>query len=343
MIPFSTPTYFGNEEIYVKQAVRSKWISGGIFVNQLEDSLSNFFQSYVTLTSNGTSALQLAFTTLGLVPGDEIIVPGYGFLAAANIAIQLGLKPIFVDVGEDYLINPELIKEKISSQTKAIVVIHTYGYVCDMEKIMSFGIPVIEDCAEAIFSKYKGYYCGTLGDIGTFSFHATKTFTTGEGGMIITDAIGWHKISKLYQSHGLAKRGSYIHLVPGNNFRMSNLHAALGVAQFEHIDEIIERKKLIYSWYKDELGLPNIGENILWSLPIRVKESPQFIKDQFELRDVEVRMGFVPPNRLNYFEKISLPISEKLADSTIVLPLHLSLTKDDVEFICGILKESEWI
>lgn len=343
MIPFSTPTYFGNEEEYVKQAVRSKWISGGIFVNQLEDKMADFFDTNVVLTSNGTAAIQLAYTALGLLPGDEVIIPGYGFLAAANVAIQLGLEPVFVDVRDDYLIDPDKIGEKITEQTRAIAIIHSYGYVCDMDRIKSFGLPVIEDCAEAIFSRYKDRYCGTLGTIGTFSFHATKTFTTGEGGMLITDSYGLFNTAKLIQSHGLAYRGSYKHSLPGNNFRMSNLHAALGVAQFENITEIIERKRLIYSWYQEELGLPDMGDNILWSLPITVKESPQYIKDQLEVNGVEVRMGFVPPSRLDYFVKEDLPVSEKLADNTIVLPLHLSLTKGDIEYICGFFKELKWI
>jgi len=338
MIKFAQPTYFGNEVEYAKRAVESGWISGGEYVEQLEENFARFFATSVTLTSNGTSALQLAYTTLGLIPGDEVIIPGYGFLAAANVALQLGLKPVFVDVDENsFLISAEKIREKITPNTKAIVVIHNYGFMCDMKEIVALGIPVIEDCAESIFSKQNDQYCGTFGTIGVFSFHATKTFTTGEGGMLITNDWYLHEITKLYQSHGLKTRGTYNHTFPGNNFRMSNIHAAIGVAQFENIEKILAKKELVTLWYDKLMDIPD--ENVLWSLPILV-DNKYKMQIALNIAGIEHRPGFIPPSSIWYFNTDDLPNSEDIYRKTLVLPLHLSLTENDVKYICNtIIKE----
>ena len=169
-------------------------------------------------------------------------------MAVANIATQLGAVPVFADVDpETFCISMNEIEKKITSKTKLIVLIHTYGNVCDISGIMDlankYNINVLEDCAESLFSKHNDKYCGSFGKISTFSFHATKTITTGEGGMVITDDESLFDKMALFRSHGLLKRGTYNHLVPGHNFRLTNIQAAIGLAQFEEKNRIIEARK----------------------------------------------------------------------------------------------------
>ncbi|WP_428623630.1 DegT/DnrJ/EryC1/StrS family aminotransferase, partial [Sedimenticola sp.] len=239
-IPWMEPVYWGNEEKYVVDALKSSWISGGKYTDLFEGRFANYIGAkYALTTSNGTSALHLAYLGLGLVAGDEIIVPGYCFMAAANVAINIGLKPVFVDVDRDtWCLSPADVERKITSKTKAIIPVHTYGNVSDMTPIIElanrYGLFVIEDAAESLGSKYAGQQSGTIGDVGTFSFHATKTVTTGEGGMVVTDNEDVYKRMVLYRNHGMGVR-RYWHEVPGYNFRLTNLQAALGLAQLEKI------------------------------------------------------------------------------------------------------------
>ena len=200
-------------------------------------------------TCNGTAAIHLAYLALGLKAGDEIIVPGFCYLAAANIAVLMGLSPVFVDVDPDtYCVAAKNIRASITEKTKLIVVVHTYGNVCSMDEIMSLAkssqIPVLEDAAESFGSQNKGRQSGTIADIGTYSFHATKTITTGEGGMVLTARKDLAEKVMLYRTHGvLGKR--YWHEVPGHNFRLTNLQAALGCAQFKKIDHIFKERQRV--------------------------------------------------------------------------------------------------
>lgn len=351
-IPFSKPVFYGDEVARVVDSLHSTWISDGKYVNSLEGWLEMIFKSHFAITtSNGTSALMLSFLALGLKPGDEIIVPGFCFQAAANTALILGLVPRFVDVEEDtWNISIDRILENIGSKTKAIVVVHTYGNVVDVSELRSrTSVPVIEDCAESIFSKIDGKYCGTLGNIGTFSFHATKTITTGEGGALVTNSIDIQNQAKLYRSHGLVERGNYSHEVPGNNFRLTNMQAALGVAQIQNYNKIVGLKKNIFDKYNN-LFMNRQGitiqcykhrvEPVIWSYGIRIDEK-QFALSRDEIirylktEGVETRPGFVSANKINYFNMKGLPISSKLSDSIIVLPAYTTLIDDELEYIAN--------
>jgi len=192
-IPWAKPNYWGNEIQYVNQALESTWISGGPFLDKFERSFSDIFdKKHALAVSNGTTAIHLAYLALGLKPGDEVIVPGFGFQAAANIALQMKLHPVFAEVDpQTWCLAAKDAEKKITSKTKAIVPVHTYGNVCDMDAILKIvkqnQLTVIEDCAESLFSKYQGKYSGTFGEISTFSFQATKTIITGEGGLVLTN------------------------------------------------------------------------------------------------------------------------------------------------------------
>ena len=182
-IPWYKPRFWGNENEYVQDALNSSWISSGEYLNKLESSFAKLFNKrYVLLTSSGTTALHLTYLSLGLNEGDEIIIPGFAFMTAANIALQMKLKPVFAEVDpETWCLSVSSIERNITPKTKAIVPIHTYGNVCQMDEIMQLAkhhnLIVIEDCSEALFSKYNHQYCGTFGHVSCFSFQAIKTIT----------------------------------------------------------------------------------------------------------------------------------------------------------------------
>ena len=228
MIPWARPDFYGYEEKYVKQALKSTWISDGAFIKKFEINFSKYLKVKNSITvSNGTAAIHLIYLAMGLKKGDEIIVPGFGYMAAANLAIQMGLKPVFADVDlETFCVTAKNISEKITKKTKLIVIIHTYGNMCDLKPIINLSkkknIVILEDSAESFGSTYNKKQSGTFGDIATFSFQATKTITTGEGGMIVTKKRkSFSTKIRSYRSHGVTRK-RYYHIYPGHNFRLTN-------------------------------------------------------------------------------------------------------------------------
>jgi len=352
-IPYSVPYLVGNEKKYVADSVESTWISGGKYVNKLEEELSNRLATNHTLVvSNGTTALHLAYLGLGIKAGDEVIVPGFAFMAAANLLIHLNAIPVFADVDPDtWCITSESIEAKITNKTKAVVPIHTYGNVCDMETISDLDLIIIEDGAEALFSKYQGLNCGTIGDVGTFSMHATKTITTGEGGFVITDDDEVAQLMATMRSHGLPTRGAYNHTLAGHNFRLTNMQAALGCAQLENVDEVISERRRVFDTYKiflaDKDGIKFQQYNsdidpVVWAVAVALdtKAFPQgrdSVVAQLKEIGIETRPGFVASSRLPYFERHSVPISESLGDSVISFPTYPSLSDNDIAEICDCL------
>ena len=352
-IPYSVPYLCGNEEKYVSDAVRSTWISGGKYVTQLEKWLSdNLFTKHALVVSNGTTALHLAFLGLGIKPGDEVIVPGFAFMAAANVLINMNVVPVFADVDSDtWCVTAESIEAKITKKTKAVVPIHTYGNICSMETIKNLGLLVIEDGAEALFSKYKGKCCGTFGDVGTFSMHATKTITTGEGGFVVCDSDDVAQFMATIRSHGLPIRGCYNHVLAGHNFRLTNMQAALGCAQVENVDNVISERRRVFDTYKvfleDKEGIRLQQYNsdvdpVVWATAasLDTRTFPQGrdgVVAQLNEFGVETRPGFVASSRLQYFERHSVPVSEVLGDNVISFPTYPSLSNNDIADICECL------
>jgi perosamine synthetase len=352
-IPWAQPALFGAEGKYLKQALDSSWLSGGPFIDELEASAKLFSGSpYCLAVCNGTAAINLAYLALGLKAGDEVIVPGFCYLAAANIALLMGLCPVFVDVdSETYCVTAENIRRAITKKTKLIVVVHTYGNICPLDEIMvlakSCEIPVLEDAAESFGSKYKGRQSGTIADIGTYSFHATKTVTTGEGGMVLTNRKDLADKVMLYRTHGvLGKR--YWHEVPGHNFRLTNLQAALGCAQFKKIDHIFHERQRVHASYRrlfeGEKGItlqkfgPDV-EAVLWALAAELDQEyfPQGrdrVMEQLAEQGIETRNGFYSANQLKIYKDVGdIPISDRLARNVISLPTFPSLKDGEIEFI----------
>lgn len=354
-IPWAEPILWGREEEYVVDALRSTWISGGPYVDRLEADFARYASSrHVLAVNNGTSALHLAYLGAGLGRGDEIIVPGFAFMAAANMALAIGARPVFADVDPaTWCITADTIAPLLTERTRAVVPVHTYGNVCALGPILSLaeerGILVIEDAAESIGSTYCGRMSGTIAPLGTYSFHATKTITTGEGGAVATQDAEIAARMRLYRSHGM-DRTRYLHEVAGNNFRLTNLQAALGCAQLEEISRIVSTRTRVWETYRTLLSaipgvtMQEIGPDVspvIWAVgvrldPVRFPQGRDAVMDQMSGLGVETRPGFYPASAMAhiYGESWMLPASEALSASILVLPSSPALDDACIHRVC---------
>jgi perosamine synthetase len=353
-IPWARPHLWGEEQRYVSDALRSSWISGGPYVDRLEHEFARLCGvRHAISASNGTAALHMAYLALGVHAGDEVIVPGFGFLGAANVAMHIGARPVFCEIDpETWLMRAQDVAAVLSERTRAIVAVHTYGNVCEMEPIMALarqhGVAVIEDAAEALCSRYCGSHAGTLGTLGTYSFQATKTITTGEGGMVVTNDEKLAQSMTLYRSHGLLRRRHYWHDVPGHNFRLTNMQAAIGCAQLEQLDAILAERQRVVKRYKARLSaLPGIiqqqtaqnVEAVIWAIAVRL--DPRFypqgrdqVMDQMAAAKIETRPGFYPPSTMPIYDCASLPVCEHIAADIISLPSFSTLNDAAIDRTC---------
>jgi len=360
MIPVSEPYLCGNALKYVTNCVKTNWISSiGKYVTRFEEEFSKFCNaSYGIATANGTVALHLALRVLGIGKGDEVIVPTLTFVATANAVSYLGARPVFVDSEPNtWNIDPEKIEEKITKKTKAIIPVHLYGHPCNMDSILDiakrYNLSVIEDASEAHGALYKGKKVGNLGDEGVFSFYGNKIITTGEGGMIVTNNEDWAKKAHFLRNQGMSKEKRYYHPEIGYNYRMTNLQAAIGVAQLEKIEEILVRKRknaLLYnSLLKGMEGItlpPEEGwaKNVYWMYCILIEDSFPMSRDELALKlrekEIDTRPFFIPMHQLPpYKERENYPIAEALSQRGINLPSSAALNEDQIEFICQTIKE----
>lgn len=351
------PSLTGNEKKYVNECLDTSWISSkGHFVTDFETSFSKYIGTkFATAVCNGTVAIQVAIKALGIGKDDEVICPTFTYIASANPIKESGANVVFVDSLRDtWQMNPEDIEKKITNKTKAVLVVHLYGHPCDMDKIMKIAkehnLYVIEDCAEAIGSEYKGIKVGSFGDVACFSFFGNKTITCGEGGMVLTNSDYLHERILKIKGQGLAKYREYWHDTLGFNFRMTNIQAAIGLAQFEQVDKFIEKKRQISDWYKKYLkGLPvefhnEVGnvKHTYWMNSILVENTNlrQELRDYMKEQGIETRPTFYPihtmPIYSNKYEKH--PIAENVALRGINLPSYPALEEKDVENICDVIK-----
>ena len=359
MISWSGFRPVGKEQEYLIDALSSGWVSGGSYVRRLEESLESLFKgSRALAVANGTSALQMAFQTLGANSGDEIIVPSFCFQAASNVAVQLGLSPVFCDVDKStWNQSVETIEQAYSENTKGIVIVHNYGVAAPSRQICEWaherGLWVIEDCAEAWFSKNDGRYVGEYGDIATFSMHATKTIASGEGGVVLVNDDSLYERATLVRSHGISRNEKhYFHVLPGNNYRLSNLLCAVALAQLEKHETILEEQRRRSRLYRDLLGehwaidcqqgLGARGEDEVWANAVyvlcdKLSGSRDTLIDLLESRNIEVRPGFYAASSLPYFAEKHRMFSrnaDDLAENIIVLPTNGSVTEEQVGRIC---------
>lgn len=352
-IPIYQPVLGGNEREYVLECLDSTWISSkGKFINLFEN---NFAEKISTLHAasvcNGTVALHLALLALGIGPGDEVIVPTLTYIASVNAITYTGAIPIFVDsLAETWQMDPEDVRRKLSPNTRAIMAVHLYGHPCDMESLLAIAkereLFLIEDCAEAIGTLYKGRHVGSFGDIGTFSFFGNKTITTGEGGMVVTNDETLHARMVHFKGQGLAAHRQYWHDVIGYNYRMTNICAAIGLAQLEQMEVFAARKKEIATRYRRNLDGSQVafhGEapwasHSYWMCSILVEYPSQRdpLRDHLAERGIETRPVFYPAHTMpvyaNKFQRH--PVAESLGWRGINLPSWPGLKDDQVDLIC---------
>ena len=356
-IPIYQPSLTGNEKKYVMDCLDSTWISSkGKYVEIFEEQFSDYIGTeYGVAVTNGTVALHLALLALGIGAGDEVIVPTFTYIASVNVVKYVGAVPVFVDSKMDsWQMNPEDIVKKITSRTKAIISVHLYGHPCEIVLIKEIAeknnLFLIEDCAEAIGSKYKGNKVGTYGDISCFSFFGNKTITCGEGGMALTNNSFLSEKMVRIKSQGLAPKREYWHDMIGYNYRMTNICAAIGVAQLEQIDTFIKRKIEIgemYSNYLKKLPLKMhepVGEvlHTFWmcSLLVGNPKDRDLLRNHLAKTGIETRPTFYPIHTMPmYSDKYqSFPIAEHLGWSGINLPSWPNLTDKQVRYVCEMIQ-----
>ena len=360
-LPQSEPSFRGNELKYVSEAIKSGWISSiGKYVNIFQKKFSFFIKNkYCLTTSSGTTAIQLAISTLKLKPKDEIIVPDYTFVSPINSIIHSNCKPVLVDIDNKNLcLSINSIKKVFTKNTKAIIIVHLYGNTPELDKIIKFckqkKIKVIEDCAEAFGTYYNGKHVGNFGHFGTFSFFGNKTISTGEGGMITFKKKEDYLLAKKLRDHGMRQDKKYWHDEVGFNFRMTNLQAAIGCAQIEKANKFINRKIQIFKRYN--LKLKNLKfvnmvkesskiKNSHWLTFILVKDDS--IRDKLlsflNSKGIEVRSGFYSAHQMDIYKnfknkKINYSNSKKISSSIITLPSSVSLKNQEIDYICKLIK-----
>jgi perosamine synthetase len=357
-IPLYQPSLSGNEKKYVNECLDSTWISSkGKFIAEFEQQFARYTNvQYAASVCNGTVALHLALIALGIGPDDEVIVPTLTYIASVNAIAYTGATPVFVDsLGDTWQMDPRDVRRKITPKTKAIMVVHLYGHPCDMDLITAaakeYGLFVVEDCAEAFGSLYKGKHVGSFSDIATYSFFGNKTITTGEGGMVVTNDETLYDRAVHFKGQGLVRHHQYWHDVIGYNYRMTNICAAIGLAQLEQADQFIAKKIQIAGWYKEGLlGLPvrihgEYGEvrHSYWMVSILVEkpERRDPLRDMLAAEGIETRPFFYPAHTMPmYASKFQrLPVAENLGWCGINLPSWPGLTRDDVEYVCRVINE----
>lgn len=360
-LPVAEPSLGERELLNVSECVLTGWVSSaGKFVTSFEEMFADFCgTSHAVATSNGTTALHLALLALDIGPGDEVIVPTLTFIATANAVTYTGAQPVFVDSEPDtWNIDPRLIEKAVTPRTKAIIPVHLYGHPADMDPILDIArrhdLYVIEDAAEAHGARYKGQRVGGIGDIGIFSFYGNKIITTGEGGMVVTDRSDLAEKMRMLRDHGMSRERRYWHPMLGYNYRMTNLQAALGVAQMERIEGIIAKKIKIAKMY--ELGFHNLkgvslppnlnwADNVFWLYTILIEEgafgmSREEVMTHMKSAGVDTRPVFSPLHKQPIYDTgQKLPVAELLGKQGLSLPSLPGLQEIEVERVVQELRD----
>lgn len=356
-IPVYQPDLGGNEKRYVNECLDSGWISSrGRFVGEFEARFAERVGiGHAASVCNGTVALHLALLALGLGAGDEVIVPTLTYIASVNAIAYTGAKPVFVDSDRaSWQMDPADVERHITPATRAIMAVHLYGQVCDLPALRAIAdkhrLFLVEDCAEAFGSLHSGRHAGTYGDISTFSFFGNKTITTGEGGMVVTDDKTLAERARHYKGQGLAAHREYWHDVIGYNYRMTNIAAAIGLAQLERCDTFLEQKQRVAARYANacrELPLefhaeqPNTRHSH-WMVSALVPrpEQREPLRQALAAAGIETRPVFYPvhtmPMYASQFRRH--PVAEDLAWRGINLPSYPGLTDAQIDAIAEVMR-----
>jgi perosamine synthetase len=362
-IPVCEPLLEGNEKKYVLEALDSGWISSsGKYIGLFEEAFARYCGvRHGIAVCNGTMALHLGLVALGIGKGDEVIIPDFTMISSAFAVCYTGAKPVFVDAEPlTWNIDPQKIESKVTSRTKAIMPVHVYGHPCDMEKILELArrhkLYIIEDAAEVHGAEYKGKKCGSLGTLAGFSFFANKIATTGEGGMVVTDDDGLAEKCRYYKNlcFPIGSNRVYEHNHVGFNYRMSNIHAAIGLAQVEKLEQYVAKRRNVHSYYQQHLEhVPGVtlqpeasyAKNVYWMNGITIDRARFGLsRDELALRlrekGIDSRPFFVGMHNQNSLAQYGCdcstpyPISDWLQENGLYLPSASGLTEGEVQIVC---------
>ena len=369
-IPLFDLNFDKREGQAVAQAIKDNWISTGPGCKAFEARFANMLnvQHAITL-SNCTVSLHLALKLVGVNPGDEVICPSLTFVATVNSIRYVDAIPVFADVTsyEKPVIDPEDIRRKITPKTKAIIVMHYGGFACDMDSIMNiareYGIKVVEDACHGPLSEYQGKKLGTIGDVGCFSFFSNKNISTGEGGMLVTNSNGYNERARLLRSHGMTSMSyeratghstDYDVIELGYNYRMDDIHAAIGLVQLDKIEADLAQRAIVRKMYLEDLS--DIEGIIIpfkdytefcsnYISPIVLKNSTaekrEHIRVQLAEAGIQTSVHYPAVHRFAIYKDFykDLPITDYLVNNLITLPMYSKLSKEEIDFISKCLKQ----
>ena len=364
IIPVCEPTLSGNELKYVTDAVETNWISSaGSYIPRFEECFAEKMGArYGVACANGTVALHLALATLGLEPGDEVIIPTFTMIATANAVTYLGARPVLVD-SEPCTWNMDMnqVEAAVTARTRAIIPVHTYGHPVDMDALMHIadrhGLFVLEDAAEAHGARYQDRGVGSLGHAAAFSFYGNKIITTGEGGMVTTNREDVARLAWNLRDHAFSTERHFWHKFLGYNYRMTNLQAAIGLAQTEQLEKFVAARRSNAACYTQLLrAIPGIttppeapwATNVFWMYGIMVEKEFGISRDELRRRlaqrGIETRTFFIPmhcqPIYFDQYRGQRFPVAEDLCRRGLYLPSASALTRDDIETVVEAVAEA---
>lgn len=360
-IPIAEPSLGEREIELVSDAVRSGWVSSiGEYVTAFETELaSRCGVAHAVATSNGTTALHLALAVAGIGPDDEVIVPSLTFVATAAAVRYVGASPVLADSDPaHWCVDPDDLASRITPRTRAIVAVDLYGHPADMDALAEIAsehdLVLVEDAAESLGADYRGRPAGGLGLLGVLSFYGNKLITTGEGGAVLTDDPALAERARLLRDHAMDPNRRYWHGEIGFNYRITNMQAALGVAQLERLDEFLARKREIATVYRAGLdGLPGVtvqeeadwARSSWWMTTLRIDPAHGVDRDELATRlradGVDSRPAFVPLHLLPHLQQDgTLPIAEAVGAEGLSLPSSTSLTDSELEYVIGSVRSA---
>lgn len=360
-IPVAEPDIGEREVSAVSSAVQSTWVSSqGEFIDSFESEFAIWVGAdHATSASSGTTALHLILEALDIGPGDEVVVPSLTYVATANAVSYTGARPVFVDLdARTWNLDPEAVKRAVTENTAAVIAVHLLGQPCDMERLRSIceeaGVALVEDAAEAIGTVHRGRRAGVLGDAAAFSFYGNKTITTGEGGMVTTQDEELISRVRTLKNHGRTAGEEYWHEEIGYNYRLTNVQAALGVAQLERVDELVDRKREIAELYRELVDSrhlqhpprPSDGIDSCWMSSVRLSgplaDRRGEMRHRLRSRGIETRPMFsVVPSLPPYREDETYPVAQRASTTGLMLPSGTTLADEQIRYICDSITEIE--
>lgn len=365
MIPVSEPEITDADIEAVTEALRAGWISGeGPYIEAFERDFADAIGvKHAIAVCNGTAAIDVTVEALGLEPGDEVVMPAFTIISCVQQVVRMGAVPVLVDSSpDDWNMCAHDVEAALTSRTRAVLAVHTYGLTADLDTIAAacdpLGIPIIEDAAEAHGLRYKGQACGSVGFAGTFSFYSNKTLTTGEGGMVVSDDDVFARDVRLLRNLAFTPQRRFVHERLGWNLRMTSLQAALGSSQLRRLDAAVQRKREIGGIYRERLQqIPDISiapertdaaENSYWVVGLVLGDSHpavDTIREGLAKQGVGTRPFFCPMHlqpvlrETGIFGEASFPVAERLWERGLYLPSGLTITDDQIHTVCDRLEE----